>query len=57
MESDDVIYKYDLDFQKFLARNIDIGKMASMIYGVSINGKRGLSYEPPKHSRVKIKSK
>lgn len=29
--------------------------MTSMIYGVSNNGKIGLGYDPPKHSKVKYK--
>lgn len=57
MDSESVIKKYDMSFQIFLARNIDIIKMASMIYGVSINEKRGISYVPPKNSRVNPNSK
>lgn len=53
MYSEDVIKKYDMVFQKFLARNIGRRKMDSMIYGVSIYAKRGVDYVPPKHSRVK----
>lgn len=40
MDSNDVIKKYDMAFQKFLARNIDKIKMAYMIYEVSKNGKK-----------------
>lgn len=36
---------------------MDRSKIASMIYGVSSNGKIDLDYEPPKHPRVKTKSK
>lgn len=36
---------------------MDRSKIASMIYGINNNGKIGLGYEPPKHSRVKTKSK
>lgn len=36
---------------------IDISKMTFMIYGVSVNGKRGICYVPPKSYRVKHNSK
>ena len=35
---------YDRAFQHFLAKSIDRSQMASMIYGVSRNGSRGLGY-------------
>lgn len=57
MDSNDVIKKYGMDFQKFLAQNLDKSKMVSIIYGVSKNGKRGFGYVPPKHSRVKYNFK
>ena len=44
-------------FQKFLAQNIDKRKMASMIYGVSRNEKRGLGYVSTKHFMANPKSK
>lgn len=46
MDYENVINKYDKYFQTFLARNIDRSKMASMIHGVSINGRRGIIYVP-----------
>lgn len=52
-----IIKKYDMTFQKFLAQNIDINKMTSMIYGVNRNGKRDIGYVSPKHSRIKPNSK
>ena len=50
MDSGCVSKKYETGFQKFLERNINRTKMASMIYGVSRNGKRGIGYVPPKDS-------
>lgn len=49
--------KYDINFQKFLANTIDISKMASIIYGVSVNGKRGIGYTPPRSPIFGPKSK
>ena len=40
--STDYVNKYDRAFQHFLAKSIDKSKLASMIYGVSRNGRRGL---------------
>ena len=42
---DKIIKEYDHRFQKFLAKNIDRSKMASMIYGVRRNVKKGLGYK------------
>ena len=42
--ADKTIKEYDHSFQKFLAKNIDKSKMASMIYGVSRNGRKGIGY-------------
>ena len=46
--SKDILKDYDYIFQKFLAKSIDRSKMASMIYGVSGNNRRGIGYETPK---------
>lgn len=46
MDSETFIKKYVKSFQTFLARNIDRRNTASMIYGVSINGRRGIGYVP-----------
>ena len=43
--ADEIIKEYDHSFQKFLAKNIDRSKMASMIYGVSRNGRKGIGYQ------------
>ena len=43
--SDKIIKEYDHSFQKFLAKNINRSKMASMIYGVSRNGRKGIGYK------------
>ncbi|CAI8595590.1 unnamed protein product [Vicia faba] len=43
--TDKIIKEYDHSFQKFLAKNIDRSKMASMIYGVSRNGRKGIGYQ------------
>ena len=40
----DEVIRYDRAFQYFLAKGIDRSKMASMIYGVSRNGRKGLGY-------------
>lgn len=53
MDSEFVIKKYDMSFKKFLARIVDKSKMASTIYEVRKNEKRGISYMPSKHSRAK----
>lgn len=39
--------EYDYGFQKFLEKSINKSKMASMIYGVSRNNRKGIGYEPP----------
>lgn len=36
--------RYETSFQKFIAKNIDRSKMASMIYEVSGNRKRDIGY-------------
>ena len=41
---ENTISKYDDAFQEFLKNNTDRSKMASMIYGVGQNGKRGIGY-------------
>ena len=46
--SRDILKEYDSSFQTFLAKSIDRSKMASMIYGVSGNNRRGIGYETPK---------
>ncbi|CAI8615440.1 unnamed protein product [Vicia faba] len=43
--ADEIIKEYDHSFQKFLAKSIDRSKMASMIYGVSRNGRKGIGYQ------------
>ena len=43
--SETILYKYDKAFQKFLNNSIDRSRMASMIYGVNHNGKRGIGYD------------
>ena len=45
--SKDILKEYDYSFQKFLAKRIDRSKMASMIYGVSINRSRSMGYSAP----------
>ena len=42
--ADEIIKEYDHSFQKFLAKSIDRSRMASMIYGVSRNGRKGIGY-------------
>src|ERR1044072_8673265 len=51
--------KYEKSFQYFLAKNVDRSKMASLIYGVSRNNKKGLGYSEPygKHKTLNIKPK
>jgi hypothetical protein len=44
--SNTMIYKYEKAFQKFLKNGIERSRMASMIYGVSLNNKRGIGYDP-----------
>ena len=46
--SKDILKEYDSSFQTFLAKSIDRSIMASMIYGVSGNNRRGIGYETPK---------
>ena len=41
------VIRYDRAFQYFLAKSIDRSRMASMIYGVSRNGRKGLGYSGP----------
>ena len=43
--ADEIIKEYDHSFQKFLVKSIDRSKMASMIYGVSRNGRKGIGYQ------------
>ena len=43
--ADEIIKEYDHSFQKFLAKSIDRSRMASMIYGVSRNGRKGIGYQ------------
>src|ERR1044072_347069 len=45
--------KYEKSFQHFLAKSIERSKMASMIYGVSRNKKKGLGYSEP-YGKYKI---
>src|ERR1044072_1014548 len=51
--------KYEKSFQYFLAKNVDRSKMASLIYGVSRNNKKGLGYSEPyeKHKTLNVKPK
>ena len=44
--------EYDYSFQKFLAKSIDRSKMASMIYGVSRNNRKGLGYKAPRGKEI-----
>lgn len=44
MDSENVINKYDKSFHIFMDRNIDRSKTTSMIYGVSINGRKLIGY-------------
>lgn len=46
--SKNILKEYDYSFQKFLSRSIYRSKMASMIYGVSGNNRKGIGYEKPK---------
>jgi chromosome segregation ATPase len=43
--SNTIIYEYENVFQKFLKNGIVRSRMASMIYGVSQNKKRGIGYD------------
>lgn len=49
-DSSSVIKKYDKYFKKFLARSLNRSVMASMIYGVSRNGTRGIGYNSNEES-------
>src|ERR1044072_6141134 len=51
--------KYEKSFQHFLAKRIERSKMASLIYGVSRNNKKGLGYSEPygKHNTLNTKPK
>ena len=49
--------KYEKSFQYFLAKSVDRSKMASMIYGVSINNLRGLGYSEPYEDHKILKEK
>src|ERR1044072_8840468 len=51
--------KYDKSFQYFLAKSVDISKMASLIYGVSNINRKGLGYSEPyeNHKNLNKKSK
>lgn len=42
-----ILEEYDYGFQRFLKNSLDRSKMASMIYGVSRNNRKGIGYEPP----------
>ena len=42
-------------FQKFLAKNIERSKMASMIYGVNRNGRKGIGYKGKVSQPKKVK--
>jgi hypothetical protein len=44
--SNTIIYKYEEAFQEFLKNGIGRSVMASMIYGVSQNNKKGIGYDP-----------
>ena len=44
--SNTMIYEYEKSFQKFLKNGIERSRMASMIYGVSQNNRRGIGYDP-----------
>jgi hypothetical protein len=46
---------YELSFKKFLTNNIDRSKMASMMYGVGRNSKRGIGYVEPRTPNIKPK--
>lgn len=46
----DIIKKYDKSFHKFLSKSLDRNLMASMIYGVSRNGTRGIGYDSNEES-------
>ncbi|KAI5424475.1 hypothetical protein KIW84_030603 [Lathyrus oleraceus] len=43
--SDTIIYKYEKAFQKFLNNGLERSKMASMIYRVIQNKKKGIGYD------------
>ena len=43
--SNEIIYKYEEAFQQFLKNGINRSIMASMIYGVGQNNKRGIGYD------------
>ncbi|XP_058762055.1 uncharacterized protein LOC131635456 [Vicia villosa] len=45
--SKNILKEHDFIFQKFISKSIDRSKMASMIYGVSGNNRRGIVYETP----------
>src|SRR5580765_9011557 len=49
--------KYEKAFQYFLAKNVDRSKMASLIYGVSNNNRKGLGYSEPYESHKTLNKK
>lgn len=49
--------RYETSFKKLLEKNIDRSKIASMIYGVSGNGKKGIDFVKPKNYMFKPKPK
>ena len=50
--SKNILKEFDYSFQKFLAKSIDRSKMASMIYGVSRNNRKGLGYKSPRGKEI-----
>ena len=49
--------KYEKSFQYFLAKSIDRSKMASLIYGVSNNNRKGLGYSEPYENHKNLNKK
>src|ERR1044072_6943118 len=49
--------KFEKSFQYFLAKNVDRSKMASLIYGVSRNNKKGLGYSEPYENHKTLNKK
>src|ERR1044072_5235131 len=49
--------KYEKSFQYFLAKSVDRSKMASLIYGVSRNNRKGLGYSKPYENHKTLNKK
>src|ERR1044072_4954416 len=49
--------KYEKSFQYFLAKSVDRSKMASLIYGISNNNRKGLGYSEPYENHKNMNKK